>query len=218
MHATARRTVASFATVASLAAACGSDAGDPAGVATVPTPPSPSTADALGSTTSPGSSTVCAVPAGVAADESVSGRRGEALVELLTGIDEVAVRAEDEGAEIEFDDPNYGGVWGDRAGGWVVAVVDCSVVDLGRVAALAGGSQSVRVIEVARSFAEVDDISDRLVDEIRRRGLRAEVRIDSTPDGRLIRVVVEDASLLDAGIGESVPADAFVIEIGSLDR
>lgn len=56
-------------------------------------------------------------------------RRAEALVLHLTGVDELAVTEENEGEELRYDDPNYGGVWGDFAGGWVVAVLDCSQVD-----------------------------------------------------------------------------------------
>lgn len=200
MQGRGRRAV-TLAIVATVLASCGTDAGDPAAGELV---------------ASPSAVRTCVVPSGVSADSSVEGERGEALVELLTGIDETAILEEDEGSVIEFDDPNFGGVWGDRRGGWVVAVIDCSPVDLERVAALGGGSEVVRVIEVEHAFEELNDLRDQLWEEVRRAGVAADVGIDSTLDGRVIRVVVEDPTLLPDGFGESIPANAFVVERGEI--
>lgn len=196
-----RGRTATLAMLVTVLAACGADTGEPAAVEPI---------------ASPSSVRACVVPSGVSADGAVEGQRGEALVELLTGIDETAILEEDEGVDIVFDDPNFGGVWGDRRGGWVVAVIDCSPVDVERVAALAGGSDRVRVIEVAFSFEEINEFRDQLWAEIRRVGVAADVGIDSTLDGRLIRIVVEDPSQLPDSFGDGVPPSAFVIERGEI--
>lgn len=155
----------------------------------------------------------------VSADEAIDpGQRSEALVKFLTGIDELVLQEEEEGVDIVYDDPNYGGVWGDFAGGWVVAVLDCSIVDADRIAEIAGGADAVRLIHVAHTFEEVDDFRDRLVSELRASGVAADVLIDSTLTGRRIRVIVNDAEQLDENFGSDIPETAFTIEVGETSQ
>ena len=155
----------------------------------------------------------------VAADESIDPeRRGEALVKFLTGIDELVLQEEQEGIDIVYNDPNYGGVWGDFAGGWVVAVLDCSIIDADRIAEIAGGTDAVRLIHVAHTFEEVNDFRNRLVSELRASGIAADVPIDSTLTGRQIRVIVNDAEQLDANFGFGIPQTAFTIEDGETSQ
>lgn len=154
----------------------------------------------------------------VSADDAVEGQRGEALVKFLTGIDELVLQEEEEGIDIVYDDPNYGGVWGDSAGGWVVAVLDCSIVDADRIAEIAGGADAVRLIHVAHTFEEVNDFRDRLVSELRASGVAADVPIDSTLTGRQIRVIVNDAEQLDENFASDIPETAFTIEVGETSQ
>ncbi len=198
----------------------GASTNAPGDVSEVTTPPTPNTVDtstttgpalAEGRLCDPGPSASAGIDESVPAD-----RRGEALVEHLTGIDELAIPEEEEGIVIIYDDPNYGGVWGDRQGGWVVAVLDCSRVDADRIAEIAGGADAVRLIEVPYAFEKVNQFSNRLINELDEVGVAGDVWIDSTLTGRLIRVVVEDPTQLETSFGASVPQDAFVIEQGEL--
>ena len=139
-------------------------------------------------------------------------RRGEALVLYLSGFDELAVTEETEGDDPDYSNSFYGGVWGDRAGGWVAAVTDCDAVDADEVAALAGGADSVRLIHVPYSFEEVDAFQDALVSEIRDSGITAEVGIDSTLTGRKVRLLFPEGEELPAGFGSSVPSEILMVE------
>ena len=146
-------------------------------------------------------------------DETIDpDRRGEALVLHLTGIDELAVNEENEGEDIRYDDPNYGGVYGDSAGGWVVAVVDCSQVDPDRIAQIAGGPDAVRLIEVAYSFEQMNRFEDVLRGQLADAGIQLDVNIDSTLDGRTITLMVGDPGLLPENFGDGVPDDAYTID------
>lgn len=142
-------------------------------------------------------------------DETVeTDRRVEALVLHLTGIDELVVQEESEGEDIVYDDPNYGGVYGDFNGGLVVAVVDCSLVDADRIAQIAGGPDAVQLIEVPYSFEEVNGFADELLHR------EVDVSIDSTTSGRWIVVTVEDVGDLPRNYGDGVPEDVFSVVEG----
>lgn len=145
-----------------------------------------------------------------ASGDSIDDLRGERLVEFLTGIDETSLP---EGEELVVDDPNYGGVWGDTKGGWVVAVVDCALVDADRLAELAGGPDRLHLIEVPLSFMEVDNLRVALLDQLLQTGVAGSVQIDSTTTGRQIVVVSEDPSALPADFGSgSAPGIVAVIQ------
>lgn len=140
--------------------------------------------------------------------DSTVDRRASALKLYLTGIDEIAAQLENEGEEVIFDDPNYGGVYGDFNGGLVVAVVDCSLVDADRVAQIAGGPELVQLIEVPYSFEEVNGFRDSLLHP------NADVVIHSTTTGRWIVVTVESLGDLPDDYGSGVPGDAFSVVEG----
>jgi len=159
---------------------------------------------------------------GPSADAGVDGtidpdRRGEALVLHLTGIDEMAVTEENEGEDLVYSDPNYGGVWGDFAGGWVVAVVDCSQVDPDRIAQIAGGPDAVRLIKVAHAYEEVNEFRDILSQQLGDTDLPYGLGIDSTLNGREIVLTVEDPDQVPANLGDGVPDGAYKVEEGQVD-
>ena len=132
-------------------------------------------------------------------------RRIEDIVELLTGERQVGDQ------EITFQDPNFGGVWGDRQGGIVVAVLDCSQVDANELARIAGGPSRLRLIEVPHTFQEVNEFRDALVAELEFLGVAGDVYIQSTLSGRLIEVHVLDPDQLPESFGDAIPAAAFSI-------
>ena len=181
------------------------DSGTPEAVALVDVPDQSAVGEREQVLCEPGPS----LDAGV--DETVDPeRRVEALVLHLTGIDEIAARFENEGQEIIFDDPNYGGVYGDFNGGLVVAVVDCSLVDADRIAQIAGGPQEVQLIQVPYSFEEVNSFRDELLHP------RVNTSIHSTTSGRWIVVTVEDFGDLPGDYGSGVPDDVFSVVEGEL--
>lgn len=139
-------------------------------------------------------------------------RRIEDIVEYLTG----ERQTDDVPVEGKIDDPDFGGVWGDRRGGVVVAVLDCSLVDADRLAEMAGGSGSLHLIEVPYTFRQVDGFRDRLTQELGEIGVEGDVLIDSTTEGRTIRVVVEDPGSLPDSFGSGVPADLFEVVKGPI--
>lgn len=136
-------------------------------------------------------------------------RRFEDIQFLLTGIRQTG----DDGPEPEdTTDPNYGGVWGDRGVGIVVAVLDCSKVDADQIAEIAGGSNYLHLIEVPYTYREVDEFRDSLEGDLADSGLKYLVSIDSTLRGREIVVEVVDAAQLPARFGDGVPSNAYRIK------
>lgn len=135
-------------------------------------------------------------------------RRFENIEAYLTGY-----RLEDfaAGQDEPNADPNWGGVWGDSAGGMVVAVLDCSVVDVDKVAQLAGPVGELRIIEVPHSFVEVDEFRDSLRMQLAAAAVSGDLVIDSTLTGREIEVRVLDADALPDGFGSNVPDTAYSI-------
>ena len=133
-------------------------------------------------------------------------RRFEDVEEYITGY-----RLEDfpEGQAPPNADPNWGGVWGDFADGMVVAVLDCSVVDVTEVALLAGPTGTLRIIEVPYTFVEVNDFRDSLQRQLAAAGVEHEVVIDSTLTGRHIEVRVRDVAALPDGFGRDLPGDVY---------
>lgn len=111
--------------------------------------------------------------------------------------------------EETIDDPNYGGVWGDFAGGVVVAVLDCSLVDANKLAEMAGGSDSLHLIEVPYTFQQVNAFRDALAQELRDLGMQGSVPIDSTLTGRFITVTVVATSAGNTNTPVPVPEHAL---------
>ncbi len=121
--------------------------------------------------------------------------------------------------EESIDDPNHGGVYGDRRGGIVVTVLDCSAIDVDELARIAGGSAQVRFVEVAHSWQELNGYRDVLVSELDRAGVPGDVFIESTPQGRSIEVRTPDLDALPSDFAASVPTDAYtVVESDDLPR
>ena len=173
-----------------LGAACGDDRGDAAAGACV----------------------VPEVPPGAIEDPD---HRIEDIIEHLTGERQTG---DLDPVEETIDDPNFGGVWGDRAGGVVVAVLDCSLVDGATLAAMAGGSARLVLIEVNHTFREVEAFRDDLLQELRELGVEGDVGVDSTLSGRRIEITVEDRTSLPADFGSGVPADLFTVVEGEVAR
>jgi hypothetical protein len=135
-------------------------------------------------------------------------RRIEDIIETLTGERQVG---DTDPVEETITDPNFGGVWGDRQGGIVVAVLDCSLVDADELARMAGGVNYLHLIEVPYTFRQVDAFRDALVRELRALGLVVDVLIESTLEGRVIEVYVLDPQLLPDSFAPEVPRDAYVV-------
>ncbi len=142
-------------------------------------------------------------------------RRIEDMIEHLYGVNEDGPEGQ-ERIEDRIDDPNFGGVYGDSAGGIVVAVLDCSQVDVQAVVSIAGGPDEVRIVEVEHTFPEVDSFRDTLLQQLWHAGVQGSVVINSTVDGRFIDVIVEDTSQLPAGFGSNVPRNAFDVFEGAV--
>lgn len=141
-------------------------------------------------------------------------RRIEDIIEYLTG----ERQTDDVPVEETIDDPNFGGVWGDFEGGVVVAVLDCSEVDADRLAEMAGGADSLHLIEVPYAFKQVEDFRDNLLQELTDVGVEGDVLINSTVEGRTIEVVVEDLDSLPPSFGSDVPADVYEVVEGEISR
>lgn len=118
--------------------------------------------------------------------------------------------------EETINDPNFGGVWGDRAGGIVVAVRDCSAVDADEIARIAGGGDNLHLIEVSHTFRQVNEFRDELAQELSTLGVRAEPLIDSTLTGRHITVQLPDPGQLNKDFGSAVPDHLFSVVEGGL--
>lgn len=141
-------------------------------------------------------------------------RRIEDIIEHLTG----ERQTDDVPVEEKIDDPNFGGVWGDFQGGIVVAVLDCSDVDANQLAEIAGGSGSLNLIEVPYTFGQVESFRDDLVQELRGAGVPGDVLVNSTVEGRMIEVVVEDLESLPASFGANVPDDVYEVVEGEISQ
>jgi hypothetical protein len=135
-------------------------------------------------------------------------RRFESIEAFLTGY-----RLEDfpEGEEPANADANWGGIWGDFKAGIVVAVLDCTLVDLNEVAQLAGPSGTLRIIEVPYTVAETEQFKNDLYQALLAADIPGSVPVDSTLIGREITVKV--AYLVDVpdNFAPTVPRDAYEI-------
>ena len=134
--------------------------------------------------------------------------RHEDIVEVLTGERQTG---DHDPIDVTVTDPNFGGVWGDRQGGIVVAVLDCSEIDANELAYIAGGSEYLHLIEVPHTFRQVNDFRDALVREVDALGIEAGIYVESTLSGRMIEVHVLDVSALPDSFGSEIPDDAYVV-------
>ena len=192
--------------VSSIAASCsGDDLGSSTTVTPQPSPPvdTSSTGEASGSDCDP--TIDASVP--VSSDPN---RKIEDIIEAMTGWSDADI-VEGMTLEDEIDDPNFAGVYGDRRGGIIVTVVDCSLIDVDEIAEIAGGAEAVRIVEVAHNWREVNGFRDTLVAELRGAGLDGDVNIESTSEGRKIEVRTPDIDALPDGFGITVPSTAFII-------
>jgi len=137
------------------------------------------------------------------------GQRIEDIEFVLTGLRQTT--DEDSNIGEATDDQNFGGVWGNFDRGIVVAVVDCSEVDVNELARIAGGADQLTLIEVPYTYRQVSDYRDALADELRDNGIRADVPIRSDSSGRSIEVRIRDRNDLPPNFGESVPDDIYTI-------
>lgn len=131
----------------------------------------------------------------------------EDIIEVLTG----ERQTDDVPVEEKIDDPNFGGVWGDFQGGVVVAVLDCSKVDPNQLAEMAGGSDYLRLVEVAYTFQETEEFREALGSDLRSFGIEGDVSVEATTSGRKIEVHVLDAGSVPDSFGSEVPDDAYEI-------
>lgn len=135
----------------------------------------------------------------------------EDVEEYLTGF---RITEENEG-EPPPADTNFGGVWGDFAGGLVVGLVDCSVVDIDEVTRLGGGSDDVRIIEVRASYTEHYDAIGTALDRLSGLGVEGMATTDWTLEGPVVTLRVEDLDAIPADFGADLPV-TMTIEEGVL--
>lgn len=135
-------------------------------------------------------------------------QRFENVEEYLTGywLDDLP-----EGDSTPNTNSNWGGVWGDFAGGMVVAVLDCSVVDVDEIARLAGPTGQLRIIEVPYTFAQVTEFRDSLGTQLTTAEIGHDILIESTLAGRHIEVRVRDIDALPDDFGRAIPGDVYTV-------
>ena len=134
--------------------------------------------------------------------------RFEDIVERLTGFRQT--EENEESGDITGH-PNFGGIWGDRQGGIVVAVLDCSKVDANEIAYLAGGAEYLYLIEVPYTDREWLDFKLGLWQEIGALDTQADMSTKRSQTGRILEVRVRDMGALPDSFGAGVPDDAYVI-------
>ncbi len=166
--------------------------------------------DESASTTAPAGE--CGTPSGI--ESAGSATPFEDVEEYLTGF---RITEETEG-EDPPDDPNFGGVWGDRAGGMIVALVDCTDVDLDEVVRRGGGSDAVTIIQVDASAGDVQRAVVALYDELIASTAEGFIQVDATGEGQIITVKVADLDALPSGFGSTVTVDFDVVETDDLPR
>lgn len=186
----ARQGVIVVAILATLGSACGSPVAEPRADSGTPQNPD-------------------CVPGSVVGEPlSYPDRRIEDIIEMLTGERQTG---DTDQVYKTITDPNFGGVWGDRQGGVVVAVLDCSLVDADELARMAGGVNYLHLIEVPYTYRQGYAFRDALGQELRALGLVDDVRLELTLEGRMIEVYVLDSQLLPDSFAPDVPSDAYVV-------
>lgn len=118
--------------------------------------------------------------------------------------------------------PNYAGSWQDQLDGGVVvlAVVDPAEVP-DELSELARGQvASLRIITAPRSFTDLNEVRNSIVSAVQDLAVDANVSIDTTPEGRRLRVTVSDEASLSklqagvASLAEDLTASELIFEIG----
>jgi len=135
-------------------------------------------------------------------------RRFEDIVERLTGFRQT--EENEESGDITGH-PNFGGIWGDRQGGIVVAVLDCSKVDANELAYLAGGAEYLYLIEVPYTDRQWVDLKTQLWRELEALGVDYDMNVVHSQTGRVMQVRVRDAGALPDSFAPGVPDDAYVV-------
>jgi hypothetical protein len=135
-------------------------------------------------------------------------RRFEDIVERLTGYRQTEENEESGGIT---DHPNFGGIWGDRQGGIVVAVLDCSKVDANEIAYLAGGAEYLYLVEVPHTDRQWLELKTELVREVGALGIEYDMNVVHSQTGRVMQVRVRDAGALPDSFASGIPDDAYVV-------
>ena len=135
-------------------------------------------------------------------------RRFEDIVERLTGFRQT--EENEESGDITGH-PNFGGIWGDRQGGIVVAVLDCSKVDANEIAYLAGGAEYLYLIEVPYTDRQWLDLKMELGQELGALGIEYDMNTERSQTGRVMQVRVRDAGALPDSFAPGVPDDVYVV-------
>ncbi len=134
--------------------------------------------------------------------------RFEDIVERLTGFRQT--EENEESGDITGH-PNFGGIWGDRQGGIVVAVLDCSKVDANEIAYLAGGAGYLYLIEVPYTDRQWLDLKTELGQELGALGIEYDMNVVHSQTGRVMQVRVRDAGALPDSFAPGVPDDVYVV-------
>ena len=134
--------------------------------------------------------------------------RFEDIVERLTGFRQT--EENEESGDITGH-PNFGGIWGDRQGGIVVAVLDCSKVDANEIAYLAGGAEYLYLIEVPYGDRQWLDLKIELWQELEALGIDFDMHDVHSQTGRILEVRVRDVGDLPSSFAPGVPDDVYVV-------
>lgn len=135
-------------------------------------------------------------------------RRFEGIRERLTGFR--PTEENEESGDITGH-PNFGGIWGDRQGGIVVAVLDCSKVDANEIAYMAGGAEYLYLIEVPYTDRQWLDLKTELWQELEALGVDYDMNVVHSQTGRVMQVRVRDAGALLDSFAPGVPDDVYVV-------
>lgn len=76
----------------------------------------------------------------------------------------------------------------------------------------------MHLIEVPYTFGEVESFRDDLAQELRDAGVPGDVLVNSTVEGRMIEVVVEDLESLPASFGANVPDYIHEVVVGEISQ
>lgn len=140
------------------------------------------------------------------------GDRMGTIVEVVTGVDELVVP--------EGESPTYGadfgGIWQDQLDGGriVLAVVEGASVDVGMLATIAGGLDSIKVVEQRFSYDELQDYKRLLWKELGVLGIAGDVAVVWDDHGMHIEVRVPDPVAASRLLSSTVDKDAYVVVKG----
>ncbi len=122
-----------------------------------------------------------------------------------------------EEAKDQLSNDNFGGIWFDQLNGGVLvlAVRDSSDVKIEELDKLLGKG-SIRVLSNQPSLADLNKYREVIRDRLTQAGLRGDLAIESTPDGKRIRLTVPDTRALPVAVDRGLPPGLLIVREGAL--